>query len=380
MQKILLIFSLSLIALTSHGQSPTDSTATDSSIVSPTFSLASFYAEDSLLDQQVDTLYARLSSRQRISQMIINAAGRLGWPDGVIEQMLEEELLGGILMLNGSKTGFQLMKAQFDSVAALGSNLPILYSADAELSLINRKIKGVAKVKQAFHIDSIEECIAQTQIINQELKEIGILQNFAPVCDLSPDNEAIGFRTFGNEPGRVIQLSQAFIETSQNEGIVATAKHFPGHGLVKGDSHDKLVYIDSLMQEVPYYQPLIDSGVISVMVGHIAVRNHPEYGTEGLPASCSLVIVSDLLKDSLNFQGIVVTDAMNMGALRTIPNANLKAVEAGCDMILMPGNVSALRKLISDVEAKMQSDPTFAAQIETSVKKVIRLKLCLGLR
>ena len=205
---------------------------------------------------------------------------------------------------------------------------------------------------------------------------MGIKHNYAPVVDISVNNEAITNRTFGNDSAKVVNLSDAFIRTSHRKGVVATAKHFPGHGLVSGDTHNQLVMIDGEMKEVSNYIPLIKNGVISIMVGHIAVKNNERYNTNGLPASCSRSIVTDLLKNELGFKGIVITDAMNMGALRKIDNASLKAVEAGCDMILMEPNEI---KLLDGVYKKYMVNEKFQDRVNQSVKKILRLKACLGI-
>ncbi|MEM9934558.1 MAG: glycoside hydrolase family 3 N-terminal domain-containing protein, partial [Bacteroidota bacterium] len=216
-------------------------------------------------------------------------------------------------------------------------------------------------------------------MIAEELTYIGIQYNLAPVLDLSPENAAIGNRSFGYEPDSVAALAAAFVQASQQNNIATSIKHFPGHGLVKGDTHERLVYIDSVMEEVPVYLPLIEAGAISVMIGHIAVRNHPKYNTEGWPASCSRKIITDLLKEELGFKGIVITDAMNMGALSAFPNPKLASVKAGADIILMPGSPKDTRKLIQDVLAEMAKDKAFQQQVYNSVRKIIRLKICFGL-
>ena len=158
---------------------------------------------------------------------------------------------------------------------------------------------------------------------------MGIMHNYTPVVDMSADNEAITNRTFGSDPVQVVSLASAFIHTSQSLGVAATAKHFPGHGLVSGDTHNQLVTIDGEMKEIANYIPLIQQGVLSIMVGHIAIINNEKYQTDGLPSSCSRVIVTGLLKNEMGFNGIVITDAMNMGAVQKIENASLKSVEEG---------------------------------------------------
>jgi beta-N-acetylhexosaminidase len=130
------------------------------------------------------------------------------------------------------------------------------------------------------------------------------------------------------------------------------------------------------MKELKNYAPLIKAGVLSIMIGHIAVKNNPTYNTNNLPSSVSKNIVTDLLKNEMNFKGLVVTDAMNMGGVASIPDCELKAAKAGCDLILMPVNEE---KAIFDILTSMSTEPIFKKQIYASVRKIIRLKICLGL-
>lgn len=339
------------------------------------FSLAQFYTYQPALEHRVDQLFDSLTDEQRAGQLIVQAAGKLGKPTETIIRLVREQKLGGVLLLGGSKSGFTQLTAQLDKITQETGGLPLLYSADAEPSLMNRKIAETQKVKNTSAIRSQEECAAVARLISGELLAMGIRQNFAPVSDLSPGNQAIGNRSFGSNRDTVVWMNSIFIETTQQAGIIATAKHFPGHGYVQGDTHRQLVYIDGEMREVDTYKPLIAGGVLSVMVGHIAVRNN-DYDTKGLPASCSRRIVTDLLKNELGFRGLVVTDALNMGALDNISQASFKAIQAGADMALMPRNEN---ELYAAILKEMGQKEDFRNQVYTSVKKIIRLKLCLEL-
>ncbi len=340
------------------------------------FSLADYYTQSTVLDSLVDLTWQSLTPEAKAGQMIVSAAGGFGKPDEVIDGLVRSQGLGGILLLNGSVDTFRDKVRHFDSLNQIYGGLPLIYSADAEPSLVNRKIDETTQVPKTIELKDPEQSGATARIIAGDLNSIGIKQNFAPVVDLSISNEAITNRSFGSHPDTVIAKALAFIENTQDQGIVATAKHFPGHGLVKGDSHSRLVYIDGSMNELGVYDPLIKNGVLSIMVGHIAIRNNPIYDTKGLPATCSRAIVTELLRDSLGFKGLIVTDAMNMGALSEIDNAPLMAAFAGCDLILMPPDENKLRADIMDAVA---SDPNFEKQVEISVKRIIRMKYCLDL-
>ncbi len=339
------------------------------------FTLEDFYRQDKLLDQQVEQIFSRMSDEQRVGQMIIPAAGRLGKPDAQLDELARKGWMGGIILLNGTVESFKNYVHRFDSISKANGHLPLVYSADAEPSLINRKISGSVQVPKTAELKDTTEVMAVAHTIAHQLKDIGILYNYAPVTDLSLQNAAIGNRSFGSDPAHVERMNRVFITTSQADGVATTAKHFPGHGLVKGDTHKKLVFIDGPMKEVDVYKGLIDAGVLSIMIGHIAVQNNPKYNTNGQPATLSRAIVTDLLKKEMGFKGIITTDAMNMGAVAAIPNSSLLAAQAGNDIILMPNNE---KESVFSILAQMDKDAAFRQQVYDSVKKIIRFKLALG--
>lgn len=340
------------------------------------FSLNDFYKSSPDLEKRVNTIYEGLSRQERASQMIITAAGRYGKPHEEVKKLVSENIVGGVLLLNGTKEGFTELVGQLNNLSAKNGGVPQIFSADAEPSLINNKIKGTKEVPKTASIETAEESKKVATSISNELLNIGINHNYAPVIDISQSNEAIGNRSYGTEPLKVIKLAMAFMERSQEMDIATTIKHFPGHGNVKGDTHEKLVFIDGEMTELQNYSPFIDAGVASIMVAHLAVKNNKEYGTNGLPASCSRKIVTELLRDEMKFEGLIITDAMNMGALKKFGNAPFLAAQAGCDMILMPTDE---RKLNTELQKALTDKSALRTQIENSIKRVIRLKVCLGL-
>ena len=337
-----------------------------------TYNLSDFFVYNEVLAQKTDSIFQTLNDTSRIGQMIIPAAGRYGKSDEYINDLIKKDYIGGVLLLNGSKEGFKTKVSTYNSK---NKGLPLIFSADAEPSLIAYKIKGTKPVKKANEMLSRAEVEKYAKIICEELKYIGINYNYAPVVDMSP-NKVISNRSFGNNSDTAKVWANIFIKETQRQNIVATAKHFPGHGYVVGDTHKKLVYIDGKMKEVDNYIPLIDSGLISIMVAHIAIKNNTKFNTNNLPATCSRNIVTDLLKNEMKFNGLVITDALNMGGVVSIPNCELKAAKAGCDILLMPVNE---KKAIYDILNELAKDDQFKQQVYASVKKIIRLKICLGL-
>jgi len=285
-----------------------------------TFDLDDFYGEHPALDRTVDSIFNTLSDTQKIAQMIISCTGELGKPESTVKKLAKDDIIGGVVFLKGTKKQHTQTINELNAISENNKSLPLIFSMDAEPSLFASRIKGAKDVGKTINIKNVSRSDEVVHTINSELKEIGVHHNFAPVLDISPGNEAIKSRSYGNNKDSVIHLANRFI-----------------HGLVKGDTHKRSVYIDGPLREVANYLPIIEDGVLSIMIAHITVKNNETFGTNGLPSSCSRRIVTDLLKDGMCFEGIVVSDALNiMKAVNILKNAPLLASKAGCDMILMP--------------------------------------------
>lgn len=336
------------------------------------YTIDDYFKFDLDLTFKVFRVVEEMSDTELVAQLIMPAAGRLGEEDEDILKWIKKKYIGGVLLLNGSKEGF---KQKIDTFNQANTSIPLWYSSDAELSLINRKIKNTEEVKNANKIDSAGDLIKETTKIARELNDIGIHWDFAPVVDASP-NKVVGFRSFSSDSAKIVSYSLIFNQLLQKHGIMATAKHFPGHGYVTGDTHKNLVYIDGEMKEVKHYPRLIERNVASVMIGHLAVKNNTEFDTKDLPATLDSNIVTRLLIDSLGFKGIIVTDAMNMGGVSKEEQAGVRAIKAGCDVILMPLDVD---KLVKQLLTEMSQNDAFREHIYRSAIKIIRMKMCVGL-
>ncbi len=382
MNKFLISISLFSLILNACAQGEVDAKKQESSKnkieikpgINHNYNLTDFLSEKVQLNKDVDSIFNTLDNHTRIAQLLMPAVGRLGLTNDEITDQIKKNLIGGVILLNGSKIEFTSWVKNYNSLNPLHKSLPFLYSADAEPSLVNRKISGSTIVSKANEIKSLDGVINCATTISKDLNDIGINYNFAPVVDVSK-NSTVGYRGFGAIPGNIIPWSNAFIKTTQEMGILATAKHFPGHGLVSGDTHKSLQMIDGDLKEISNYPPLIKEGLLSIMVAHIAVVNNEKYDTKGLPATASPEIVQKLLREEMNFKGLIVTDAMNMGGISSLPNAEIKVIEAGCDIILMPLDVAKSHEALL---TKYNSDLAFKKKVDLAVKRIIRMKLCLA--
>lgn len=378
MNKYFFTFGLAAVLLQACAQAPVQEQQKRQQIklpeISTKYQLTDYLTENKQLDKDVETIFATLDDTAIVAQLLMPAVGRLGQSEATIKNHIQKRMIGGLLMLNGTKEGFTKWITDFNAMNASLGNVPFLYSADAEPSLVNRKIIGSHPVKKANEMKTIQEVAAYADTISYDLNAIGINYNFAPVVDMSP-NRTVGFRSFGAIPANIIPWSNTFIQQTQKNGIIATAKHFPGHGLVSGDTHKTLQVIDGELKEISNYPKLIEDGVLSVMIGHLAVKNNPKYDTKGLPSTLSRVIVTNLLREEMKFNGLIVTDAMNMGGVAAIENCDLKAVEAGCDIVLMPVDAA---KAFRDILKKYRTDAAFKKQVDASAKRVIRMKVAVG--
>ena len=369
------IFILFSLFGCSQIQNENFTTVTASRKIQTEFSLNNFLESNVDLDNKTNLVFNLMDDSSKVAQLLMPAIGRMGLTKLEIDELVKKRMIGGMLMLNGTKEEFKSWIIEFNAINKKKNYLPFLYSADAEPSLINRKIIGSTPVKKAQEVKTIEEAIEVASLISKDLNEIGINYNFAPVIDVS-GNTTVGYRGFGEKIENLIPWSTAFVKETQSKNIIATAKHFPGHGLVSGDTHKTLQTINGELKELENYPPLIQSGVLSIMIAHIAITNNKDYDSKGMPATTSDAIVTKLLRNKLNFKGLIVTDAMNMGGVSQIKNAAVKTIDAGCDIILMPLEIKIA---YNEILNKYKANQVFKLKVDNSVKRIVRMKICLGL-
>lgn len=219
--------------------------------------------------------------------------------------------------------------------------------------------------------------------IAREIRELGFNVDFAPVADVrtSELNTEIGSRSFGADPDLVADMASNVVKGLQDGGISATLKHFPGHGDAKEDSHEGSVNVDnsiSRMRKVDFvpFQKGIKAGADFIMVSHISVSRVTESTT---PASLSSLIMQDILREEMNFNGVIITDAMDMQAITdkyTCEKATLQSFKAGADIILMPENLEVAYNTILNA---VKSGEMKESRLNESVKRILTVKYKRGI-
>src|SRR5712692_6403845 len=268
------------------------------------------------------------------------------------------------------------------------SKLPLLIAADFERG-VTMRLYGATAFPHAMAFGAagkLDYAEAFGRITAQEARAIGVHWNFFPDADVNsnPANPIINTRSFGEDPEQVGDLVTAYIRGARANGMLTTVKHFPGHGDTATDSHLSVAQVTgdkNRLQsvELPPFRKGIEAGVDSVMVAHVTVPAlEPD---PNRVATTSPAIVTDLLKGQLGFQGIVVTDALDMAGLTRLFSANIgraavEAFKAGSDLLLIPADLDASYRYMLDA---VHSGEISSARLDESVLKVLQTKASLGL-
>jgi beta-N-acetylhexosaminidase len=308
-------------------------------------------------------------------------------------RLIRETKIGG-LILNNVSNGRTIQKAQPYQVAAFLNKMqrmagvPLMVGGDFERGA-SMRLEGVTVFPHAMAFGAAGDPAltrAEGEITAREARALGVQWVYYPVADVNnnPDNPIINIRSFGESPEAVAAHVRAFIEgahADKKNYVLATAKHFPGHGDTSVDTHVGLATIPAdrarldRLELVPF-KAAIEAGVDSIMTAHIAV---PALAPPDLPATLSPAILTDLLRKDLGFKGIVITDALEMGGIAkgfSSGEACVRALEAGADALLMPSDPDAA---IRAVIAAEQSGRLSRARIQESVAKLLAAKERVGL-
>ncbi len=302
-------------------------------------------------------------------------------------EIVEAFHLGGIMFLGPnveSPEQVRLFAEQLNESVHARGGIPLLISADQEGGRVRRiRGEGVTVVDSARSFSGDVEAIQQAgRITAEELGALGINMILAPVADVVSGNAGvIGDRSYSDDPLVVAQAAAASSVGIQSGGGLSVVKHWPGHGDTSVDSHKSLPEIlasPELWRErdASPFAAVFESGVDAVMVGHLAF---PQLDPSGRPATVSPVLVNDLLRESYGFEGVVMTDAMDMGAVSDYERGELAvlAIEAGIDILLVPPDLIAAHDALT---AAVESGRISAERLDASVERILRAKAALNER
>lgn len=265
------------------------------------------------------------------------------------------------------------------------SEVPMLISTDQEQGVVIRVDEPATQFPGNMALGatrSAEHAGTSAEITGEELRAIGINQNFSPVADVNsnPENPVIGVRSFGSNPALVSEMTRAQIEGYHDANVASAAKHFPGHGDTATDSHYGLPKIDKSLEELeeedlPPFEAAIEADVDAIMTAHIVV---PALDDSGLPATLSKPILTGLLREKMGYDGLIITDALNMEGVQQDLDEPLsvKAVKAGVDQMLMPPDMDAAYNAV--IEA-VETGEIKEKRINESVYRILELKAERGL-
>ena len=339
-------------------------------------------------NEKIDAILQRMTLEEKVGQLfIIRPTADVQSPE---EEPLKSMLnypVGGIIFFAPNIVSPQQITS-FTQTLQAGSKIPLFLSIDEEGGTVARIAKN-----SAFDVKTYRSAAAVAKngdpqeaeemgfTIGTYLKQYGFNLNFAPVADVNtnPNNPVIGVRAFSSDPLVAHRMAKAVASGLQQAGVAPVFKHFPGHGDTKEDSHDGLATSNKTLEElqncelIPFRNLPENS---CVMVGHIAL---PKIAEPHVPSSLSKTVVTDLLREQMGFEGVIVTDSLAMGAIKnayTNGEAAVKAVEAGCDILLDP---SVFPEAFQGLYAAVQEGKISEERIDESVYRILCLKDSLGL-
>lgn len=332
----------------------------------------------------VDSVYRALSQDERIGQLFMVAAysGGKNYNEELVTSLVEKGQVGGLIFMQGGPARQAVQTNKYQRI----TKVPLLLAMDAEWGL-GMRLDSVPNFPRQMMLGATADTALSYQLgaaIAAQCNRLGVHINFAPVVDVNnnPANPVINARSFGEDKRNVARMGIAYARGMQDRGVMACAKHFPGHGDTDVDSHKDLPTIKkSLPQldtlELYPFKELFKAGVQSVMIAHLEI---PALETEPrVPTTLSKNTVTTLLREKLGFDGLVFTDALNMqGVAKYFPGgeADVRAFIAGADVLLFSENVPVG---IAKIKSAMQTGRVSEAELERRVKKILAAKWDKGL-
>ena len=336
-------------------------------------------------EKYADSLYQQLSLDEKIGQLYIVALYNNRGEEEIqkIRNLVEKEKIGGLILMQDDAEKHINLLNEFQGK----SRIKMMIGIDGEWGLFQR-FSAAHKFPWAMTLGAIQDnslIYEMTSKIAEDCKRMGIYWDFAPVVDVNtnPSNPIIGNRSFGSDINNVISKGLAYAQGLQDHGVLASMKHFPGHGDTNTDSHLDLPVVSHNLErlnsvELAPFKALLDKKIGGVMVAHLYVPTLEK--KKGIPASVSYEIITNLLKNTYQYKGLIITDALNMNAIAkkfSPGEIDLRALKAGNDIMLFSQDVPSGKALIKSAFEKGEISENRLAE---SVKKILKTKFLLGLQ
>ncbi len=333
------------------------------------------------LDEKVDEVISNLTLEEKIAQMLIISINETKMSEKLISEL---KSVGGVILFSKNITTYD-NTVNFIKDIKSTAKIPMFISVDEEGGTVQRltslkdiELKSIPSMFSVGKKNDEELSYNIGKLLAERLRAFGFNMDFAPVADVidNEDNKVIGTRSFSTDANVVSNMAFNVYRGLIDNKVIGVYKHFPGHGYAKSDSHLGLPVIDKTKEEllnldlVPY-KTAIENGLDIVMVAHLSL---PKITNDNTPSSLSKVIVTDLLRNELHFNGVVITDGLNMKALtKNYSEKEIyeRAINAGVDILLMP--VSS-KTAIEKIKTSISEGAIDENRINESVKRILKLK------
>lgn len=329
-------------------------------------------------EKKIKDKAASMTLDQKIGQLMIIGFEH-NYADDHIKNMIENYGVGGVnLLARNIKDEEQMIKLSSDlqSLASTSVGIPFMIAADQEGGTVLR-FKFLEHKSKQLTLNSIEKAYEEARNRGEELNRIGVTLNFAPVADYVTDKKSYLYdRTFGTTSESIAPLAMSMLKGYEDAGIKGTIKHFPGYGNITNDPHKSVaavdpetnIYLESL---VPFRKILLNNDKTAVMTAHIVI---PEIDSK--PATLSKKFLKDMLRDQWNFDGVIITDDLEMASAGKVPVEELavESIKAGNDMIISTYTSSSHPKIHAAIKKAVEDGEIPVASINKSVERVLRLK------
>lgn len=335
----------------------------------------------------IEKLMKEMTLEEKIGQLFqVGFVGTKVTPE--IETLIKDYHVGGVIYFRRNLQSLEQVTALSNQLQRIAfekeRGIPLIISADQEGGIVTR-LSGGTHFPGNMALGAtgdIDLAMTTGGAVAKELSGVGINMNLAPVLDVNnnPDNPIIGVRSFGEDPEKVAQLGKAFIQGMQKQGVIACGKHFPGHGDTDTDSHLDLPIIkheQKRLEKIEFhpFKVAIKAGVDSLMTAHVyfpAIESN-----DGIPATLSHAVLSKLLREELGYQGLIITDCMEMDAIVNsfgTVQGSLMTLQAGTDMVLISHTLQKQKEAIELVINAVKRGQIPEERIEQSVYRILSLK------